>query len=212
MGIISKGILGGFSGTVGTVIGGSWKGISYMRSKPAPVTREPSLPQLAQQLRFSAAVRFVQTLTPLVHTSFKSYAVKMTGFNNAVSYNMKNALTGTYPDYKVNYSLALVCRGDLPNAQAPAATATGSIVYYTWTPNDGVGKAGPDDRAILVVYCPARMQCIYTIAAADRSAAAGSIEVPSFAGQKVHTWIGFLSANGRDVSNSIYTGEIQMAP
>ena len=29
MGTISKGILGGFSGTVGTVIGGSWKGIDY---------------------------------------------------------------------------------------------------------------------------------------------------------------------------------------
>ena len=33
MGRISKGILGGFSGTVGTVVGGNWKGIDYMRSK-----------------------------------------------------------------------------------------------------------------------------------------------------------------------------------
>jgi len=38
MGIINKGILGPVSGTVGTVIGGSWKGISYIRSKP-PVFR-----------------------------------------------------------------------------------------------------------------------------------------------------------------------------
>ena len=30
MGTISKGILGGFSGTVGTVIGGSWKGIDFL--------------------------------------------------------------------------------------------------------------------------------------------------------------------------------------
>jgi hypothetical protein len=35
MGKISKGILGGFSGTVGTVVGGKWKGIDYMRSKPS---------------------------------------------------------------------------------------------------------------------------------------------------------------------------------
>ena len=33
MGRIEKGILGGFSGTVGTVVGGTWKGIAYMRSK-----------------------------------------------------------------------------------------------------------------------------------------------------------------------------------
>ena len=31
MGTIKKGILGGFSGKVGTVVGASWKGISYMR-------------------------------------------------------------------------------------------------------------------------------------------------------------------------------------
>lgn len=33
MAIINKGILGPVSGTVGTVIGGSWKGISYIRSQ-----------------------------------------------------------------------------------------------------------------------------------------------------------------------------------
>jgi hypothetical protein len=37
MGTIKQGILGGFSGKVGTVIGGSWKGISYMRSIPQSV-------------------------------------------------------------------------------------------------------------------------------------------------------------------------------
>ena len=37
MGTIKQGILGGFSGKVGTVIGGSWKGISYMRSQAQSV-------------------------------------------------------------------------------------------------------------------------------------------------------------------------------
>jgi hypothetical protein len=35
MGTIKQGILGGFSGKVGTVIGASWKGINYMRSTGA---------------------------------------------------------------------------------------------------------------------------------------------------------------------------------
>lgn len=33
MGKIRQGILGGFNGTVGTVVGGSWKGMAYMRGK-----------------------------------------------------------------------------------------------------------------------------------------------------------------------------------
>ena len=53
MGIISKGILGPFSGTVGTVIGGTWKGISYIRRRPLPTDREPSLLQMEQRARFT---------------------------------------------------------------------------------------------------------------------------------------------------------------
>ena len=30
MGKISQGVLGGFSGKVGNVVGGTWKGIGYM--------------------------------------------------------------------------------------------------------------------------------------------------------------------------------------
>jgi hypothetical protein len=40
MGKINQGILGGFSGKVGSVVGGSWKGISYMRGK-AVSTKNP---------------------------------------------------------------------------------------------------------------------------------------------------------------------------
>ena len=38
MGTIKKGILGGFSGVVGTVTGGNWKGIDYMRSRATSIS------------------------------------------------------------------------------------------------------------------------------------------------------------------------------
>ena len=44
MGIIKKGILGGFSGKVGNVVGASWKGIDYIRSLPSTV-RNPRTPR-----------------------------------------------------------------------------------------------------------------------------------------------------------------------
>ena len=46
---ISKGILGGFSGTVGTVIGGSWKGIAYMRSMPSSRKSSSTVKQKEQR-------------------------------------------------------------------------------------------------------------------------------------------------------------------
>lgn len=38
MGTIKQGILGGFSGKVGNVVGASWKGIDYIRSLPSSVS------------------------------------------------------------------------------------------------------------------------------------------------------------------------------
>ncbi len=124
MGIISKGILGGFSGTVGTVIGGTWKGITYMRSQPSARKSEFTLPQIEQQMKFALGVKFLQPITGLLGTSFKDYAVKMSGFNNALKYTLKNAVTGSYPVYEIDYSQALVSRGDLPNALSPEAVST----------------------------------------------------------------------------------------
>ncbi len=63
-------------------------------------------------------------MTPLLSVSFRDYAVKMSGFNNAMRYTLKNAVIGTYPTVEIDYSLVLVSRGDLPNALNPTATST----------------------------------------------------------------------------------------
>ena len=208
MGTITKGILGGFSGTVGTVIGGSWKGIEYMRSKPARRTATSSQKQKEQQEKFSVMIKFLSTLNSLLMFSFKSYAVRMTGANSALSYNLRNAITGTYPAYDVNYSLALVSRGDLPNAQSPAAVAAaGGVINYTWVNNAGTGKAADDDKAILVVYCKAKQASNY-VTSGDRVDEAGTLDVSAFTGEVVETWIGFFSADGRETATSIYTGQL----
>ena len=209
MGIISKGILGGFSGTVGTVIGGTWKGISYMRSQPARRTSSPTEAQLEQQIKFALATRFVAVFSGLFMLSFRNYAVKMTGTNNALSYLLKNAITGTYPDYSIDYNNLLISRGDLPNALNPAAAPTGtSDITFTWTNNSGTGKAKGNDKAILVIYCPALKLGLYTTGSALRSAGTEVYNATVFAGQQVQTYIGFISEDGRDVASSIYTGQL----
>jgi hypothetical protein len=209
MGRISKGILGGFSGTVGTVVGGNWRGIDYMRSQPKRRNFSSSRKQLEQQLRFGLMTKFQQPVNSLLNVSFKSYAIRMTGANSALSYNIRNAVKGSFPDYEIDYSLFLMSRGDLPNAQNPTATAAaGSEVNFAWTSNVGTGKASGTDKAILVVYCPEMRSCMYTTSGAERSAESDSLNVSSYSGKTVETWIGFFSENEREVATSIYTGSI----
>src|SRR5690349_2360801 len=103
MGRIKKGILGGFGGTVGTVVGGNWKGIDYMRSQPVTSDAPPTPAQQSQRLRFSLATKFLSTMTDLLSVGFQDFAVEMSGFNSAVSYFLDNAVIGTAPNYSISY-------------------------------------------------------------------------------------------------------------
>lgn len=212
MGTINKGILGGFSGKVGTVIGGSWKGIEYMRSKSNRSSFVPSEKQVEQQLRFALIMRFLQPMSGLLDISFRNFAIRMTGMNSAFGYNLKNAITGVSPLFEVNYALALVSRGDLPNALAPAVTSgAGSLLTFSWTDNSGVGTAKTTDQAILVAYCPVLKQAVFTTAGGERGSLTGELNLLPFSGEAVETWIGFISANGQSIATSIFTGEVTVS-
>src|SRR5574344_2038045 len=131
MGKISQGILGGFSGKVGNVIGGNWKGINYMRVKPASVANPQTEGQMDQRSRFNAALKFLQPMKDFIKVGFKSYAVKMTEFNSAMSYILKNAIIGTYPDFVIDYSAALISKGTLSRASGALveSTVAGSVAF-----------------------------------------------------------------------------------
>lgn len=207
MGIIRKGILGGFSGKVGNVIGGTWKGIEYMRSKANRGKFTPTESQHAQQLKFKLLMEFLQPMTGLLRITFSDFAVKMTGINNALSFNIKNAVTGTYPVFQIDYPLALVSRGDLPNALGTNSTmGAGGILTYSWTDNSGVGIAKPEDQAVFVAFCPELKQAIYTTAGGRRDSLTGDLDVSPFTGKDIHTYIAFVSETTNRTSVSYFTG------
>ena len=209
MGTIKKGILGGFSGKVGNVIGGSWKGIDYMRSVSSRKRGQSTQKQKEQQMKFALIARFQQPLTNLLSRTFRGFAIKMTGANSATSYNLRNAITGTYPDFAIDYSRVLVSRGDMPNAINPAVEAVSDgMVVFTWGNNTGTGKTKDSDRSVLVAYCPEMQHFIYTDEGASREEEEAQLDLFAFTEKEVHTWIAFISEDGTEVATSIYTGVI----
>jgi hypothetical protein len=63
MGKIKQGILGGFKGKVGTVIGASWNGIAYMRGLPQSVKDRKSAAQIAQRDFFKEVQNLIGQLS-----------------------------------------------------------------------------------------------------------------------------------------------------
>jgi len=211
MGTYVKGILGGFSGKVGTVVGSTWKGLTVMKSVPGPRKGNPTLLQLEQQARFTLMIKFLQPLTTLFNQTFSGSAVNMSGFNKAFSYNVLNGITGVYPAFTVNFPMLLISKGDLPNATAPAVTSPlAGQLAFKWTDNSGIGKARATDKAIVAVFCEELNHWIYNLDTAARNAGTYTLDALAFSGKPVQTFLGFISVDGQFVSNSLYTGVVNV--
>jgi len=213
MAIFSKGILGGFSGKVGNVIGSTWRGKDVLRSLPTKRNRVATQSQLDQQEKFSMVMKFMTTMTGLLNATYKAYGKGISAVNAAVSYNLQNGISGTESPFNLSYSNILLSRGDLPNTNSATAVAeAGNGVKFTWTNNAGMGKAKATDKVILVVHCPAMSNTVYVLGGSMRSELTQSLTVPAFTGETVETWLAFIAENGSVVSNSMYTGSVNIAP
>ena len=215
MGKISQGVLGGFSGKVGNVVGGSWKGIDYMRIKPASVTNPRTAAQVDQRSKFSIVLNFLQPMTEFLRVGFKLYAKKMTQFNSAMSYNLNHAVTGAYPNFSIDYPNVLVSRGQLNGAIGAAATSTNpATVDFTWVDNSGPGrsKASTTDKAMLLLYNASKGIAVYNLEGESRDTGAQSLDTPAdFSGDDVEAFMAFISEDGSQVSNSVYVGSVTVA-
>jgi hypothetical protein len=212
MGTIKKGILGGFSGKVGTVVGASWKGIAYMRSLPQHVKNPRTEGQVSQRTKFALVLSLLKPMTTFLRTGWKLYAHKQSPFNAATSYTLANAIIGTYPDYEIDPSKVLVSRGSLtPAANASAATIGGSI-EFSWDDNSGVGSAKQTDKALIAIVNAAKGEAITDTAGAERTAGSQTVALPTdWDGDTVEVYLGFVSEDNREVSNSVYLGAIEVA-
>ncbi|MDR1679219.1 MAG: DUF6266 family protein [Prevotellaceae bacterium] len=212
MGTIKKGILGGFSGKVGTVVGGSWKGISYMRSLPQNVKNPRTVGQISQRTKFALALALLKPMTGFLRTGWKLYAHRQSPFNAAMSYTLANAITGTYPDYEIDPSKGLASRGSL----TPAANATAELdnrdLVFTWDDNSGVNSAKQTDKALIAVLNPAKEEAVTDTAGAERVTGTQAVELPAgWSGDEVHAYLGFISEDGKEVANSVYLGVFEVA-
>lgn len=208
MGKIGRGILGGVSGKVANVVGSRWKGIDYIRAKPQSVANPRTLSQVNQRTKFSLVLRFLQPNLNFIRIGYKNYAVKKSQFNSAMSYVLNNAITGVSPDFEIDYSLALLTRGNLSGALNPIFDlTTPGQVEFSWDDNSTEGNALATDKVMVVVYNPTKGESVYLTEGAARTDLSQIVNIPnSYSGDEVHMFISFMNFEETQLSNSIYIG------
>ena len=78
---IKQGILGGFSGKVGTVVGSTWKSVHYMRALAVSFSDPRTEKQKNQRSKFTAAVNFTKAMTPFLRFGYKEFSGQQSAFN-----------------------------------------------------------------------------------------------------------------------------------
>lgn len=212
MGTIKKGVLGGFSGKVGSVVGASWKGIDYIRSLPASVKNPRTEGQVTQRTKFTVALEFLRPIIAYLNVGFKPYASKQSPYNAAMSYNVSNAVTGTFPDFEMDYPNALVSKGSLLGAEDASATTAAGSISFAWTDNSEVSNALSTDKAMPLAFNISKGQAVFKTNGAERSTEADTLTIPAnWSGDDVEVYLGFVSNDGLLVASSAYLGQKTIA-
>lgn len=207
MGTIKQGILGGFSGKVGTVIGSIWKGISYMRGRAQSVKNPRTEGQVEQRSKFALTLNFLKPITAYIRTGYKTYANKQTAFNAAMSYIVKNAIGGTSPNYNLDFSSVLVSRGSLTQPTNTNVSVASGKAAISWTDNSGQGNAQSTDVAMPLAFNTDKGEAVFSTAAATRADQSAELNFPAdWNGDTIELYSGFASADGINVANALYLG------
>jgi hypothetical protein len=210
MATFEKGILGGFSGKVGNVVGARWRGRNIMRSLPQRGNYTPTEEQLIQREKFKAVVAFLNPIKDVESKYFGKKQGDKSSYNLATSYHLKEALIETVDGYVIDYPKVLIGKGDLRGLDTPVLVAApAQVLDLSWTDNSGQGNADPLDTLVVVVYAP--VPNLYQVfdPAGTREEAAVNLPLPAFmSGLEVQVWATFASTTGKVAAVSTYLGAV----
>ncbi|MGL2966536.1 DUF6266 family protein [Flavobacterium sp. XGLA_31] len=204
MATYKKGILGPFSGKVGTVVGANWRGKDILRSLPKKGNSNPSETQLQQRQRFLTASGFLTPMNGVLRKYFGQRNGDQSRLNQAMSYHLKEAVVFNDPDFGIDYSKVLISRGDLTGLQNPTVAAIGgNQLKFNWEDNSGQGDAKTDDTLLVVVYAPTAGLYFTQLETATRVEQVVVVTLPDFfQGLEVYSWLGVTSADHKTAATS----------
>lgn len=209
MATLNKGILGGFSGKVGPVVGANWRGMDVIRSRPKSSRRTPSERQLEQQLKFKLAISFLQPIKNIQSRFFGSGSGVKSRVNMAVSYTISEAIQMVAGLPELIYNKVLITRGELTSFQnAVLTTQPGGVLHLEWEDNSTQGDAAPTDQVSMVCYCAELNNWEIYEGIVMRSDLMADVTLPAYCLGKTMEVYAFLNNEKQTAaSTSLYLGQ-----
>jgi hypothetical protein len=205
MATIKQGILGGFSGKVGAVVGTSWKGIAVMKAKPLSVANPKTSAQVAQRGKLSFAVELASPLlSTIIKPLWDRFAVQQSGYNAFVSTNISTAVSWI----ATNFAALKMSQGKMSSTPfvVAQAQADSGVVVLTWSKNNLTDFQGLTDKVFVTIINEDKQHVQGFATAATRNSETVTVtqSVKQDNQETLHVYLSFLRADGTIVSNSAY--------
>ena len=209
MGIIKRGILGGFSNKVANVVGSSWKGINTMRALPLSVANPRTTAQVTNRNSFSYFSKLgSDVLSTIVQPLLNRDAKYMSGYNKFIKLNKLAYDLGGLDGWAQNPVISDgVLSATITSATATVGQTNVSIVAPTTLAN---AKDSATDKmfACVVVFNTdatdlSEAKAYGVGGTVARSTGTISIPVPAIvAGQTYVVMLAYRSADGAETSET----------
>jgi hypothetical protein len=153
MGKIKRGILGGISGRVANVVGGSWKGLAYLRSLPLSVSQPNTARQVNARLSLTKIVEIaIFALSAVIKPLLDRAAIQMSGYNLFIQKNSALFPAGVFNNAQA--AILEISEGKMDATAMTVATYTAGTgnLAIDWVNDSGQGfKLADDDAHVFVM-------------------------------------------------------------
>lgn len=197
-----NGIFGGYTGTLGNRIGYCRNGNNYIRTKPKSVNDVKTKAQQNQRSRFTLIVQLMKKIKPIIDIGFRNSRGDTSPMNKAISVNLRNAITGSYPNLKINPEALVIASGNLTGCYGASMQFTyktaASIHWY----NEPVGNASNEDKVMALLYNTNKNEVVCSPDGARRQDENLQLSLPkTWIGDTIAGYIAFYSKENRSDTN-----------
>ena len=201
----------GLSGTIGGVVYTQQPDGSTTVSSIAVPSKKPKTDsQKSTKQDTALCSKFFKHIQFFIKVGFALETKPNLNANNiATSYFRANAITGKYPNRKIDYSKVLLSRGKMALPENAAVAETDQGFLFTWNTDTLDFSTHYTDQVMVMAYFTELETARFSTGGAQRYKGAHLLELPGIErGNTAEIYISFIESEHRSVSNSVYLGQL----
>lgn len=200
MGRLDKGLLGGYTGKVGTTVGSTWKGINVIRTYQPNVANPRSEKQVSHRNLFKQVTAVGSLLLgSVIKPLWDKNAKRMSGYNAFIQANMLSARK----EGELDYNNFILSRGKMGRTFGNIAISS-SEAELNWIGQETPVFGSEDDLLYAVIFDHNLNVLAYTAGEIERSAQGWTVSHDGrLDGNATFVAFTFMSPDGKYQADSV---------